>query len=335
MSGFSQRSRVSNSISQLWTLLVPLCIAFLVGMWMRTRRVRMCSEGTPLIDDKSVCKCNWKVDEICLSWTFRTRIRTSVGIEILSFSFCCSARRLGLMTRSTSTCGASWCLLASVMLLAQRNDGTAKLRPLFENWKEELFVFVSHTLPNTHGRRVMSYNNKRRPLFVAAICRLTPRSLAYSWVLAHTERPRQRMSDVIFVDTSRLQRNLAKRTSEKLQTADENTIHDWREIIVTAQTADDGIQQFRSNWELKSWGFYILSTFWLSCIFSNTNNTHITSLNNEVSNNTWNNYLKLCSRSSAVRLFESTWDDMSQQYLQEYIGVRDEIPHKVIEIVFL
>lgn len=49
MSGFSQRSRLSNSICQVFTLSVPLCIAFLGGIWMRTRRSRMCSSGTPLI----------------------------------------------------------------------------------------------------------------------------------------------------------------------------------------------------------------------------------------------------------------------------------------------
>lgn len=47
MRGFSQRSRLSNSICHVLMLSVPLCIAFLGGTWMRTRRSFSCSAGTP------------------------------------------------------------------------------------------------------------------------------------------------------------------------------------------------------------------------------------------------------------------------------------------------
>lgn len=47
MRGFSQRSRLSNSICHVLMLSVPLCIAFLGGTWMRTRRSFSCSWGTP------------------------------------------------------------------------------------------------------------------------------------------------------------------------------------------------------------------------------------------------------------------------------------------------
>lgn len=47
MRGFSQRSRLSNSICHVLMLSVPLCMAFLGGTWMRTRRSFSCSSGTP------------------------------------------------------------------------------------------------------------------------------------------------------------------------------------------------------------------------------------------------------------------------------------------------
>merc|ERR1711963_215102 len=49
MSGFSQRSWVSNSSTQLWYLWVPDCMAFLAGWYTRTRRVTSSSAGCPLM----------------------------------------------------------------------------------------------------------------------------------------------------------------------------------------------------------------------------------------------------------------------------------------------
>ena len=45
MSGFSQRSWVSKSSTQLWYLWVPDCMAFLAGWYTRTRRVTICQRG--------------------------------------------------------------------------------------------------------------------------------------------------------------------------------------------------------------------------------------------------------------------------------------------------
>lgn len=56
ISGFSHRSRESNSIFQWSKLLVPLCIAFFDGRQIRTRRDVMCSSGTPMILVKSFCE---------------------------------------------------------------------------------------------------------------------------------------------------------------------------------------------------------------------------------------------------------------------------------------
>lgn len=52
--GFSQRSRLSNSILQAWVLLVPDCIALRAGTKIRTRRVLMCSSGTPVSGAMSI-----------------------------------------------------------------------------------------------------------------------------------------------------------------------------------------------------------------------------------------------------------------------------------------
>lgn len=46
--GFSQRSLLSNSITQLWVSLVPDCITFLVTLLIFTKRVLTCSSGTPV-----------------------------------------------------------------------------------------------------------------------------------------------------------------------------------------------------------------------------------------------------------------------------------------------
>lgn len=56
INGFSQRSRVSKLICQLWVLSVPDCIAFLVTRPIRTSRPLMCSSGTPVIGEISSCE---------------------------------------------------------------------------------------------------------------------------------------------------------------------------------------------------------------------------------------------------------------------------------------
>lgn len=49
ISGFSQRSLVSKSIFHFLVLLIPDCMAVLVGTKMWTLRVLICSSGTPVI----------------------------------------------------------------------------------------------------------------------------------------------------------------------------------------------------------------------------------------------------------------------------------------------
>lgn len=48
INGFSQRSLLSNSMTQLWVLSVPDCMTFLVVLLIFTRRVLTCSSGTPV-----------------------------------------------------------------------------------------------------------------------------------------------------------------------------------------------------------------------------------------------------------------------------------------------
>lgn len=60
ISGFSHRSRASNSIFQKSKLFVPLCMEFFDGREMRTRRDLICSSGTPEMGVKSFCESNEK-----------------------------------------------------------------------------------------------------------------------------------------------------------------------------------------------------------------------------------------------------------------------------------
>lgn len=91
---------------QCWMLSVPLCIAFLDGTKIRTRRSFTCSIGMPLMGLRSTYKTNSKLATTQLGPRFPRP--TLVGTEMVSDAFSFSRRSVSsAMIRLASTYGAS------------------------------------------------------------------------------------------------------------------------------------------------------------------------------------------------------------------------------------